>query len=87
LFEIVADIRTPSGQVERVSAQQRLHTLTHHWRAPEPGEVVSANWDPAGRKLRLELGRDARYNEKLIKAFGRTRDGSSGPPGIGGGPS
>jgi hypothetical protein len=85
-FEIVADINTPAGQVERVSSQQRLHTRTHHWRAPELGSVVSASWDPAGRKLRLDLRRDARYNEKLIKALGRTRDAPFGPPpGIGGG--
>ena len=31
VFEIVADIKTPSGQVERVSSQQKLNTLTHHW--------------------------------------------------------
>lgn len=88
LFEIVADIKTPSGQVERVSSQQKLHTLTHHWRPPEPGDVVSASWDPAGRKLRLDLGRDARYNEKLIQAVGRTRDAGAshpGPTGLGGG--
>ena len=88
VFEIVADIKTPSGQVERVSSQQKLHTLTHHWRPPEPGDVVSASWDPAGRKLRLDLGRDARYNEKLIQALGRTRDAGAshpGPTGLGGG--
>ena len=87
LFEIVADINTPSGQVERVTSQQKLHTHTHHWRPPEPGEVVSASWDPRDRKLRLDLSNDARYNEKLIKALGRTRDAASGAPGIGGGPS
>ena len=86
LFEIVAHITTPSGEVERVSSQQKLHTLTHNWRPPEPGEVVSASWDPAGRKLRLNLGRDARYNEKLIRALGRTRDAPPGPPAGGGGP-
>jgi hypothetical protein len=88
LFEIVADIKTPAGRVERVSSQQKLHTLTHHWNPPEPGEVVSARWDPAGRKLRLDLSRDARYNEKLIKALGRTRDAGAshpGPTGLGGG--
>ena len=31
MFEIVADINTPSGQVERVTSQQRLNTLTRHW--------------------------------------------------------
>jgi hypothetical protein len=87
VFEIVADIKTPSGQVERVTSQQKLHTVTHRWRPPEPGEVVSASWDPRSRKLRLDLGDDARYNEKLIKALGRTRDAASGTPGIGGGPS
>lgn len=86
LFEIIADIKTPSGQVERVSSQQRLHTLTHRWRPPEPGAVVAARWDPASRKLRLNLARDARYNEKLIKTLGRTRDAPwAGPPGVGGG--
>jgi hypothetical protein len=85
-LEIVADIKTPSGQVERVSSRQKLHTHTHNWRPPEPGDVVPASWDSAHRELRLHLGRDARYNETLIKALGRTRDASSGPPGIGGGP-
>ena len=47
LFEIVAEIKTPSGQVERVNSQQKLHTLTHRWRPPEPGDVVSASWDRA----------------------------------------
>ncbi len=87
LFEIVADIKTRSGEVERVSSQQKLSTLTHRWRAPNPGDVVAARWDPAGRKLRLALGRDARYNEKLIAAAARTRDAPPGPPGIGGGPA
>ena len=88
LFEIVVDIKTPSGQVERVSSQQRLHTLTHRWRPPEPGDVVSASWDRAGRNLRPDLSRDPRYNEKLIKALGRTRDAGAshpGPTGLGGG--
>ena len=88
LFEIVAEIKTPSGQVERVSSQQKLHTLTHRWRPPEPGDVVSASWDRAGRNLRLDLGRDARYNEKLIKTLGRTCDAGAshpGPTGLGGG--
>ena len=87
LFEIVADITTPSGEVERVSSQQRLNTFIHHWRPPDPGDIVSASWDPADHKLRLDLGADARYNEKLIRALGRTRDAPGGPPGIGGGPS
>jgi hypothetical protein len=88
LFEVVADINPSSGQVERVSSQQKLHTRTHNWRPPEPGDVVSASWDPAGRNLRLDLGRDARYNEKLIKALARTRDAGTshpGPTGLGGG--
>jgi hypothetical protein len=88
LFEIVADIETRFGQVERVTAQQKLHTRTHRWRPPEPGDVVSARWDPAGRRLRLELSRDARYNEKLINALERTRDAGAshpGPTGLGGG--
>jgi hypothetical protein len=82
-FEIIADIKTPAGEVERVSSRQKLNTLTHHWRAPDPGDVVPAKWDPAGRKLRLDLGRDARYNEKLIKMRGRTLDAykAYGPPG------
>ena len=82
-FEIVADIKTPTGEVERVGSRQRLNTLTHHWRAPDPGDVVPAKWDPVGRKLRLDLRRDARYNEKLIKARGRTLDAykAYGPPG------
>ena len=82
-FEIVADIKTPTGTVERVTSRQKLETLTHRWRAPDPGDVVPAKWDPAGRKLRLDLGRDARYNEKLIKMRGRTLDAykAYGPPG------
>ena len=60
--------------MERVTAQQRLNTRAHHWRAPDPGDVVPAKWDPAKRKLRLELGRDLRYDEKLIKRLGRSRE-------------
>ena len=87
-FEIVADIKTPAGEVERVSSRQKLNTFTHHWRAPEPGDVVSARWDPGGRKLRLDLRRDPRYNEKLIKMRDRTRDAPwPRPPGGSGGPS
>jgi hypothetical protein len=85
-FEIIADIRTPSGEVERVDARQRLNTHAHHWRAPDPGDVVRARWDAAHRVLRLDLRRDPRYDEKLIKALARTRDAAPGPPGIGGGP-
>lgn len=88
LFEIVADVKIRSGQVERVTSQQKLRTLTHRWRPPEPGDVVSARWDPAGHNLRLDLGRDARYNEKLSAALRRTRDAGAshpGPTGLGGG--
>ncbi len=85
LYEIVADITSPSGQVQRVSAQQRLKTRTHRWRAPDPADVVPAHWDPAHRDLRLDLGGDPRYDEKLIKRVGRTRDAPTWPPtGIGG---
>jgi hypothetical protein len=82
-FEIVADMKAPTGTVERVTSRQKLNTVTHHWRAPDPGDVVSAKWDPARRELRLDLGRDPRYNEKLIKAMGRTLDAQGyGPPGL-----
>jgi hypothetical protein len=87
-FEIVADIKTPAGAVERVSTRQKLQTLTHHWRAPDPGDVVPAKWDPAHRELRLDLGGDPRYDEKLIKALARTGDAPwPGPPGGSGGPA
>jgi hypothetical protein len=76
----VADIKTQAGEVERVTSQQTLHTRTHHWRPPDPGDVVPASWDPAQRDLRLDLGGDPRYDEKLIKKLGRTRDASSWPP-------
>jgi hypothetical protein len=81
-FEIVADIKTPAGTLERVSSQQKLNTLTHHWRAPDPGDVVPARWDPAEHKLRLDLSGDPRYDEKLIKAAARTQDAPTwGPTG------
>ena len=82
-FEIVADIKTPTGTVERVTSRQKLSTVTHHWREPDPGDVVTAKWDPAHRELRLDLGRDPRYDEKLIKEMGRTLDAykAYGPPG------
>jgi hypothetical protein len=83
-FEIVADIKTPTGTVERVTSRQKLKTVTHHWRAPDPGDVVTGKWHPAHRELRLDLGRDPRYDEKVIKAMGRTRPGSAGPPSMGG---
>jgi hypothetical protein len=86
-YEIVADIKTPAGEVERVSSQQKLNTRGHHWRPPDPGDVVPARWDPAHRELRLNLGGDPRYDEKLIKAVGRTRYAPPGPPGGGGGPA
>jgi hypothetical protein len=73
-FEIVADVMTPAGTIEHVSSQQRLTTLTHRWRAPDPGDVVRARWDPANRRLRLNLGGDPRYDERLIRWLGRTRE-------------
>lgn len=73
-FEIVADIKPATGTVKRVKSRQKLNSITHHWRAPDPGDVVTAKWDPANRELRLDLGRDPRYDEKVIKAIGRTRD-------------
>jgi hypothetical protein len=85
-FEIVADIKTPTGTVERVTSRQKLNTITNHWRAPDPGDVVTAKWDAAHSELRLDLGRDPRYDEKVIKAMGRTLDAPApGPPGHGGG--
>ena len=86
-YEIVADIKTPGGEVERVGSQQKLNTRARHWRPPAPGDVVPARWDPAHRKLRLDLGGDPRYDEKLIKVLVRTHHAPSGPPGIGGGPA
>jgi hypothetical protein len=86
-FEVVADIKTSAGAVERVSSQQKLNTFTQHWRAPDPGDVVPAKWDPAHRELRLHLGGDPRNDEKRIKALRRTRGAPPGPPGLGGGPS
>jgi hypothetical protein len=79
-FQVVADINTPAGKVERVTWQQKLSTRTHHWRAPDPGDIVPARWDPEHRTLRLDLDGDPRYDEKLIKKLGRTRDASSWPP-------
>lgn len=84
-FEIVADVRTPAGSVQRVSSRQRLNTRTHRWRPPDPGSVVPARWDPVHRELRLKLDGDPRYDEKLIKALGRTRDAPTWPPVGGGG--
>ena len=78
-FEIVADVKTPAGATERVSSQQKLKTLTHRWRAPDPGEVVPARWDPARHVIRLALGGDLRYDEKLLSAIGRTRDPPTWP--------
>jgi hypothetical protein len=84
-FEIVADIRTAVDKVERVSSHERLHTATHRWRAPDPGEIVPAQWDPVHRKLRLDLRGDPRYDEKVIKKLGRTREAPTYPPtGFGG---
>jgi hypothetical protein len=82
-YEIVADIRTPSGDVQRVTSHQKLSGLRYRWRAPDPGEVVAASWDPQQDKIRLELRGDPRYDEKLIRAIGRTRDAMppSGPTG------
>jgi hypothetical protein len=85
-FEIVADIKTATGAVERVTSRQRLHTLTHRWRAPDPGDVVPALWHPAQRRLRLDLARDPRYDERVIRALGRTRSVPPGPPSGAGGP-
>jgi hypothetical protein len=79
-FEIVVDIERPGAGVERVTAQQKLSSRTHRWRAPDPGDVVTARWDPEQRDLRLDLGGDPRYDEKMIKALGRTRDAPTWPP-------
>lgn len=79
-YQIVADIKTSTGEVQRVASQQKLYTSTHRWRPPDPGDVVPAEWDSTHRKLRLDLGGDPRYDEKLIKALGRDRDAS--PPSI-----
>jgi hypothetical protein len=73
-FEIVAHIKTGAGNVERVSSRQRLSTYTHHWHAPDPGDIVPANWDPVHHRLRLDLRGDPRYDKKVIKRLGRTRE-------------
>jgi hypothetical protein len=84
LYEIVVDIKTPAGTTERVSTlQQRLISHTHRWRPPDPGELVRVKWDPPRRALRLDLGGDPRYDEKLIRALGRTRDVPAGESGLG----
>ena len=79
-FEVVADINIAGGGVERVSSQQKLNGRTHRWRPPDPGDVVAARWDPGHRQLRLDLNSDPRYDEKMIKALGRTRDAPMWPP-------
>jgi hypothetical protein len=78
-YEIVVDITTLAGTVERVTAEQKLNTATRHWRPPDPGDVVPARWDPARHKLRLALRGDPRYDERLIKAIGRTRHATTWP--------
>jgi hypothetical protein len=46
---------------------------------------VPAKWDPVHRKLRLDLRGDTRYDEKMIKKLGRTREAPTWPPtGVGG---
>jgi hypothetical protein len=82
-FEIVADIKNAAGEVERVESKQKLNTRTHHWRAPDPGEVVPATWDPVQRKLRLDLSGDPRYDQRVIRRLGRTQEAPppSGPTG------
>ena len=82
-FEIVADVTIPAGTIERVSSRQKLDTLTHQWRAPKPGEIVPARFNPARGKLRLELGGDPRYDERRRKAIERKQSSSSAPIGIG----
>ena len=82
-FEIVADVTTPAGTIERVSSRQKLDTLTHQWRAPKPGEIVPARFNPARGKLRLELGGDPRYDERRRKAIERKHSSSPAPIGIG----
>lgn len=82
-FEIVADIETPAGEVRRVCDQQKLTGLTHQWHAPDPGDVVAANWDPARERLRLELDGDARYDHKVIRALWRVREARRSPGLIG----
>ncbi len=79
-FEIVAEIKIRGAGVERITARQKLNGRTHHWRAPDPGEVVPARWDPEQRQLRLDLAGDPRYDERVIKALGRTRDVPTWPP-------
>ncbi len=79
LFEIVAEVKIPGRGVERVTAQQKLNRRTHRWRAPDPGDVVAARWDPEHRRLRLDLDGDPRYDERVIRALGRTRDAPTWP--------
>src|SRR5689334_5622592 len=79
-FEIVADIETHGGAVERVSSHQRLNTIAHRWRAPDPGDVVGAQWDPAQRRLRLALSGDPRYDERLMRVVARPREAPTWPP-------
>jgi hypothetical protein len=86
-FEIVADLKTEADEVKRISWQQRLNTYTQHWQAPDPGDTVPATWDPVQNQLRLNLRRDPRYDKRVIKQLGRTREGPTCPPapGIGAG--
>src|ERR1700738_3786764 len=83
--EIVADLKSPIGKVQRVSSRQKLNSRTHRWRPPDPGDVVPASWEPEHGKLRPALGCDSRYDEKLIKKLGRTRDAANWPITGGGG--
>ena len=84
-FEIVADIKTSDGKVERVSSQQKLDTYTHHWRAPDPGDIVPVRWDPTQRRLRLDLRGDPRYDKKSDQAAWEDPRTPSWPPtGVGG---
>ena len=79
-FEIVADIKAPDGAVERVTVQQRLTSRRHRWRPPDPGDIVCARWDRDHRQVRLDLAGDPRYDERVIRALGRTRDAPTWPP-------
>jgi hypothetical protein len=79
--EIVVDVQTPEGPVERVSFKQQLNGAGYL--TPDAGAVVTVKWNPKNHQARLDLRGDPRYDYDLVKRQQKTRLDAekNAPPG------
>lgn len=69
--EVIVDVQTGDGQVERVSFKQQLNNAGYL--TPSAGDVVTVKWNAKRHRARLDLRGDPRFDYDLVKKGERAK--------------